>query len=89
MPANKTTPKRIKFSTTAENHIIKLFSSRNILCMHISKNVCRWNARTATPHQLFNTAPLSSSDCSIGVEIFSHELHESHRGTHVRDIEHD
>ena len=23
------------------------------------------------------------------VEIFSHELHESHRGTHVRDIEHD
>ena len=23
------------------------------------------------------------------VEIFSHELHQSHRGTHVRDIEHD
>ena len=23
------------------------------------------------------------------VEIFSHELHVSHRGTHVRDIEHD
>ena len=23
------------------------------------------------------------------VEIFSHELHESHRGTHVRDIERD
>ena len=23
------------------------------------------------------------------VEIFNHEVHESHRGTHVRDIKHD
>ena len=28
-------------------------------------------------------------ELTIGVEMFNHELRESHRGTHVRDIEHD
>ena len=30
----------------------------------------------------------TDSDLLLHVEIFSHKLHKSHRGTYVRDIEH-
>ena len=68
-----------------------LQSQLNALRSTIHRKPCvmcpsRFKSTTCLSGQL----QMSTTDGLRGsVEIFSHELHESHRGTHVRDIEHD
>ena len=51
----------------------------------------RYDNRTRDIHISIKRAtyrPIARGWNASSVEIFSHELRESHRGTHVRDIEH-